>query len=94
MCKDSRFIVPVTESSLIGKTPSSVIYLKNHVTKLLAGIVKALEAGAEEKITTRATIEDEQIQARSLLQHECQIFIGSKISLSFYFTFSFPCGFR
>lgn len=26
----------------------------------------------------------------NLLQHECQIFIGSKISLSFYFNFSFP----
>lgn len=90
MCKDSRFIVPVKESNLIGKTPQSVIYLKNHVTKLWVGIVKASEARAKEKITTRAVIEDEQMQACSLLQHECQIFIGSKISLSFYFYFFSP----
>ena len=30
------------------------------------------------------------MQAHSLLQHECQIFIGSKISLSFYFYFFSP----
>lgn len=35
-------------------------------------------------------MEDEQMQAHSLLQHECQIFIGSKISLSLYFYFFFP----
>lgn len=42
------------------------------------------------KITTRAAIEDEHMQAHSRLRHECQIFIGSKISLSFYFHFFFP----
>lgn len=63
---------------------------KKHVAKLLVGIVKASEARAKEKITTRAAIEDEQMQAHNLPQHECQIFIGSKISLSFYFYFFFP----
>lgn len=89
MYKDSRFTVPVTESNLIGKTPWSVIYLKNHVTKLLVGIVKTSKAKAKEKII-RVVIQDEQMQVHSLLQHECQIFIGSKISLSFYFYFFFP----
>lgn len=44
----------VTELDLIGETLQSVVHLKNHVTKLMVGIVKAYEA---KKITTRAAIE-------------------------------------
>lgn len=54
MCEDARFIVLLTELDLIGETLQSVVHLKNHVTKLMVGIVKASEP---KKITTRAAME-------------------------------------
>lgn len=41
--------------------PVECVLLKNHVTELLVGIVKASEARAKKKITTRAAREDEQM---------------------------------
>lgn len=49
-----------------------------------------MKSRRKKKRTTRAATEDERTPAHSQLQHECQIFIASKISLGFYPFFFFP----